>query len=59
MGPDVVIGGPGTQQWPGVDLTSVAVLGASLSFQAATLDLSILSGTTRTSNGVTISTGLY
>ena len=59
LGPAVVFGGPGTQQWEGVDLSTVAVLGASLSFQAATLDLSVLSGTTRTSNGVTITTGLY
>ena len=59
LGPDIVYGGPGVQQWEGVDLTSVSVLGASLNFQSATLDLSVLSDTTRTSNGVTISTGLY
>ena len=59
LGPDVVFGGPGTQQWEGVDLTTVSALGASLYFQAATLDLTVLSDTTRTSNGVAITTGLY
>jgi V8-like Glu-specific endopeptidase len=59
MGPEVVFGGPGNLQWQGIDLTSVAVLGFDLYFQSATLDLSVLSATTRTSNGVMMTTGLY
>ena len=59
VGPQVVFGGPGALTWTGVDLTSVSLAGASLYFQAATLDLSGLSGTVRTSNGVEITTGLY
>jgi V8-like Glu-specific endopeptidase len=59
LGPDVVFGGSGTQVWEGVDLTTVSALGANLYFQSATLDLSVLSDTTRTSNGVAITTGLY
>jgi len=59
LGPQVVWGGPGTLTWQGIDLTSASALGASLYFQSATLDLSVLSGSTRTSNGVAITTGLY
>ena len=59
LGPDIVFGGNGTQQWEGIDLTTVSALGASLYFQSATLDLSVLSDSTRTSNGVAITTGLY
>ena len=57
IGPQVVFGGPGSLTWTGVDLSSVNLLGANVYFQAATLDLSGLSDTVRTSNGVEATTG--
>ncbi|MEC7724278.1 MAG: hypothetical protein VYD05_02110, partial [Planctomycetota bacterium] len=59
LGPQFVLGGPGSWSWTGIDLSSVSLLGANVYFQAATLDLSGLSDTVRTSNGVEITTGLY
>ena len=58
MGPDVVFGGPGSFTWQGIDLTGVGLIGFELFFQSATLDLSVLSATTRTSNGLKATTGL-
>ena len=58
MSPDVVFGGPGTHTWEGIDLTGVSLLGFELFFQSATLDLTVLSATTRTSNGIKATTGL-
>lgn len=57
-GPDVVLGGTGSFTWPGLDLTGVSLIGFDLFFQSATLDLSVLSATTRTSNGIRATTGL-
>ncbi|MEC8251745.1 MAG: hypothetical protein VX044_00925 [Planctomycetota bacterium] len=58
LGPQVVFGGPGSLTWTGVDLTSISTTGFDLYFQSATLDLSGLSDTVRTSNGVQATTGL-
>lgn len=57
--PQLVFGGPGSLTWQGVDLTNASALGFDLYFQAVTLDMSVLSGTTRTSNGLQVTTGLY
>ncbi|MFT4515123.1 MAG: hypothetical protein ACI91B_004214, partial [Planctomycetota bacterium] len=40
-----------------VDLTGVGILGFDLFFQSATLDLSGLSASTRTSNAIKATTG--
>ncbi|MAD32421.1 MAG: hypothetical protein CMJ88_01490, partial [Planctomycetes bacterium] len=58
VGPQVVWGGSGSLTWTGLDLTSASALGASVYFQSATLDLTVLSDTVRTSNGVQGTTGL-
>ena len=58
-GPDLVFGGPGSHNWQGVDLTGVGLLGFDLFFTSATLDLTILSDTTRTANGIKATTGLF
>ena len=58
MGPDIVIGGPGSYTWEGIDLTTTSALGAELFFTAATLDLTVLSDTTRTANAIKITTGI-
>ena len=57
VGPVVVLGGPGSVTWQGIDLSGVSLLGVDLFFQAATLDLSILSSSTRTSNAIKATTG--
>lgn len=60
LGPDFPPGNSLT--WQGFDLTNVltsAAIGADVHFQAATLDLTLLSPTTRTSNGVRATLGLY
>ena len=59
IGPQLVVGGPGSLTWTGIDLSSVSLLGANVYFQAATLKLSSLGSSLRTSNGVEITTGLY
>ncbi len=56
--PQVVLGGPGSLTWTGVDLTSVSALGVTVQFQAVTLELPISGSTVRTSNGVQATTGL-
>ena len=58
MGPDIVFGGPGSYTWEGIDLTTTSALGAELFFTAATLDLTVLSDTTRTANAIKITTGI-
>jgi len=58
VGPVVVLGGPGSVTWQGIDLTGVSLLGVDLFFQAATIDLSILSSSTRSSNAIKATTGL-
>ena len=55
--PQVVLGGPGSLTWTGVDLTSVSALGVTVQFQAVTLELPISGTTVRTSNGVQATTG--
>ncbi|MGK0303994.1 MAG: hypothetical protein ACI89X_004897, partial [Planctomycetota bacterium] len=57
VGPAVVFGGPNSLTWQGVDLTGVGILGFDLFFQSATLDLSGLSASTRTSNAIKATTG--
>ena len=60
IGPDFPAGNSLT--WQGFDLTNIltsAAIGADVYFQAATLDLTLLSPTTRTSNGVRATLGLY
>ena len=60
LGPDFPAGNSLT--WQGFDLTNIltpAAIGADVHFQAATLDLTLLSPTTRTSNGVRATLGLY
>lgn len=54
IGPAVVAGGTGSYTWTAVTLPSLnpALNGFELYTQAATLDLSILSSTTRVSNGI-------
>ena len=54
IGPAVVAGGTGSYTWTAVTLPTLnpALNGFELYTQAATLDLSILSSTTRVSNGV-------
>jgi len=54
IGPAVVAGGTGSYTWTAVTLPALnpALNGFELYTQAATLDLSILSSTTRVSNGV-------
>ena len=59
IGPQLVVGGPGSLTWTGIDLSSVSLLGANVYFQAATLKLSSLGSSLRTSNGVEVTTGLY
>ena len=58
--PQVVLGGPGSLTWTGVDLTSAgaSALGVDVSFQSATLQLPISGSTIRTSNGVRATIGL-
>ncbi|MDA7494467.1 hypothetical protein N8467_00210 [bacterium] len=58
MAPDIVFGGPGSYTWEGIDLTTTSALGAELFFTAATLDLTVLSDTTRTANAIKITTGI-
>ena len=57
MGPDVIFGGPGSFTWEGIDLTPTSLLGFELHFTSATLDLTVLSDTTRTANGIRAVTG--
>ncbi len=57
IGPAVVFNGPNTLTWQGIDLTGAGIIGFDLYFQAATLDLSGLSGSTRTSNAIKGTTG--
>ena len=58
VGPVVVLGGPGSVTWQGIDLTGVSLIGIDLFFQSATLDLSVLSSSTRSSNAIKATTGL-
>ncbi len=59
LAPDLVFGGPGSHSWQGIDLTGVGLLGFDLFFTSATLDLTVLSDTTRTANGIKATTGLF
>ncbi|HIE70872.1 MAG TPA: hypothetical protein EYP98_12270, partial [Planctomycetes bacterium] len=59
LAPDLVFGGPGSHNWEGIDLTGVGLIGFDLFFTSATLDLTVLSDTTRTANGIKATTGLF
>jgi len=58
MGPDIIFGGPGSHTWEGVDLTTGGAVGFDLYFTSATLDLTVLSNSTRTANGIKATTGI-
>ncbi|MFT4844217.1 MAG: hypothetical protein ACI90M_004699 [Candidatus Azotimanducaceae bacterium] len=55
LGPAVVIG-LSSLTWTPIDLTGAAMQGFDFYLQAVTLDLSVLSGTTRLSNGLKLTT---
>jgi hypothetical protein len=54
IGPAVVAGGPGTLTWTALNLPAAppSFAGFEIYVQGVTLDLSLLSGTARTSNGI-------
>jgi hypothetical protein len=59
VGPAVVVGGPGNLTWTvvGLPVASAAFNGAEIYVAAATLDLTLVSSTSRSSNGVKLTLG--
>jgi hypothetical protein len=59
VGPDVVAGGPGSLTWTvlGLPIANAAFNGVELYVAAATLDLSLISATSRSSNGIKLTLG--
>ena len=59
VGPAVIAGGPGTLTWTviGLPIANAAFNGVELYVAAATLDLSLVSATSRSSNGIKLTLG--